>query len=76
MTSDVRPGIGHGIGRPVQLATVDLKHVPEAIEDFQGCRHVVPLRRRGKSLGIVEQHFLATGLDQQWRQARQVTVDR
>lgn len=69
MTFDVRPGTGHRVGRPVELATVDLEHVPEAVEDFQGCRHVVPLCCCGKSLGIVEQHFLATGLDQKRWQA-------
>ena len=69
MTFDVCPGVGHRLGRPVQLAAVNLEHVPEAVEDLERCGHIIPLRRRGKSLGIVEKHFFATGLNQQRWQA-------
>lgn len=37
MTFDVSPGAGHRVGCPVQLAAVNLEHVPEAVEDLEGC---------------------------------------
>ena len=69
MTFDVRPGAGHRIGRPVQLAAVNLEHVPEAVEDLERCGHIISLRHRSKSLGIVEQYFFAASLDQKRWQA-------